>query len=216
MEVTNPMLDDNIKQEVSKILAAMVKPVTLKLFTQGMECNYCKETHELLDDLLTTTDKLKLEVMEFEKHEDEAKKYGVEELPTIVVMDEKDYGIRFTGIPAGYEFSSLLNSFLMISTGVVKLTDETKAFLDGLQKPVHMKVFVTPTCPYCPQAVILAQAMAYHSDKVTAEMVEVSEFPHQAVKYEVQGVPRTVINEHWFQEGAAPEQILVEKIKEAL
>lgn len=210
------MLDDKIKQEVTKILASMVKPVTVKLFTQGMECNFCKDTHELLNDLVTTTDKLKLEVLSFEENEAEAKKYGVEELPTIVVMDEKDYGIRFTGIPAGYEFSSLLNAFLMVSSGVVKLTDETKKFLDNLQKPVQMKVFVTPTCPYCPPAVMLAQAMAYYSDKVTAEMVEVSEFPHQAVKYGVQGVPRTVINEKWFQEGSAPEQTLVEKIKEAL
>ncbi len=210
------MLDDKIKQEVTKILANMVKPVTVKLFTQGMECDFCKDTHELMNDLVTTTEKLKLEVLSFEENEAEAKKYGVEELPAIVVMDEKDYGIRFTGIPAGYEFSSLLNAFLMVSTGVVKLTDETKTFLSNLQKPVHMKVFVTPTCPYCPPAVMLAQAMAYYSDKVTAEMVEVSEFPHQAVKYGVQGVPRTVINEKWFQEGSAPEQMLVEKIKEAL
>ena len=210
------MLDDKIKQEVTKILANMVKPVTVKLFTQGMECGFCKDAHELLDDLTTTTDKLKLEALDFENHEAEAKKYGVEELPTIVVMDEKDYGIRFTGIPAGYEFSSLLNTFLIVSTGVVKLTEETKAFLNNLQKPVHMKVFVTPTCPYCPPAVMMAQAMAYYSDKVTAEMVEISEFPHQAVKYGVQGVPRTVINEKWFQEGAAPEQTLIEKIKEAL
>ncbi len=210
------MLDDQIKQEVTKILANMVKPVTLKLFTQGMECGYCKETHELMNDLLTTTDKLKLEVLDFEKNEAEAKKYGVEELPTIVVMDEQDRGIRFTGIPAGYEFSSLLNSLLMVSTGVVKLTPETKAFLDYVKQPIHLKVFVTPTCPYCPQAVILAHQMAFYSANVTAEMIELSEFPHLAVKYGVQGVPRTVINEKWFQEGAAPEDMLVEKIKEAL
>jgi glutaredoxin-like protein len=210
------MLDDKIKQEVSKILANMVKPVTLKLFTQGNECGYCKETHELLNELAAINDKLKLEAFDFETHEAEAKQYGVEELPTIVVMDEKDHGIRFTGIPAGYEFSSLLSAFLMVSTGVAKLTTDTKAFLDNLQKPVHLKVFVTPTCPYCPPAVMLAHAMAFYSGKVTAEMIELSEFPHLAVKYGVQGVPRTVINEKWFQEGAAPEDILVAKIKEAL
>jgi glutaredoxin-like protein len=210
------MLDDKIKQEVTKILANMVKPVTLKLFTQGMECGYCKETHELLNELLTTTDKLKLEVLDFEKDEAEAKKYGIEEIPAIVVMDEKDRGIRFVGIPAGYEFSSLLSAFLMVSTGVVKLTNDTKAFLDYVKQPIHLKVFVTPVCPYCPQAVMLAHAMAFYSDNVTAEMIELSEFPHLAVKYDVQGVPRTVINEKWFQEGAAPEDMLIAKIKEAL
>jgi len=63
---------------------------------------------------------------------------------------------------------------------------------------------------------MLAHAMAYYSDNVSAEMIELSEFPHLAVKYDVQGVPRTVINEKWFQEGAAPEDVLVAKIKEAL
>lgn len=210
------MLDDKVKQEVSKILTNMVKPVTLKLFTQGMECGYCKETHELLNDLVSLTEKIKLEVYDFEKDTEEVKKHNIEQIPAIVVMDEKDRGIKFSGIPAGYEFSSLLNSLLMVSTGVIKLTGETKAFLDYLKQPVNLKVFVTPTCPYCPAAVILAQTMAYYSDNVTAEMIELSEFPHLAVKYAVQGVPRTTVNEKWFVDGAAPEQTLLEKIKEAL
>jgi glutaredoxin-like protein len=210
------MLDDKIKQEVSKILANMVKPITLKLFTQGMECGYCKETHELLDELVSINNKLKLEVYNLEADAAEVKKYGITEIPAIVIMDEKDYGIRFVGIPAGFEFSSLLNAFLLVSTGKVKLTNETKAFLDGLKKRIHLKVFVTPVCPYCPQSVMLAHALALYSDKVTAEAIELSEFPHLAVKYEVKGVPRTVVNEKWFQEGAGPEVILIDKIKEAL
>lgn len=88
--------------------------------------------------------------------------------------------------------------------------------MDNLAKPVHMQVFVTPTCPYCPQAVILAHQMAFYSDKVKADMVEISEYPHLAQKYNVQGVPRTTINENWYQEGAAPEQMIVAKIKESL
>lgn len=210
------MLDDKIKQEVTKILSSMVNPITVKLFTQGMECGYCKETHELLNDLVSTNDKIKLEIYDFEKDTEEVSKHQIEEIPAIVVMDNQDHDIKFYGIPAGYEFSSLLNALLMVSTGIVKLTDETKAFLDTLTKPVHLKVFVTPTCPYCPQAVIMAHQMAFYSKYVKAEMVELSEFPHLAVKYGVQGVPRTTINEKWYQEGAAPEQMLVDKIKEAL
>ena len=210
------MLDDKIKQEVTKILSSMVNPITVKLFTQGMDCGYCKETHELLNDLVSTNDKIKLEIYDFEKDTEEVSKHQIEEIPAIVVMDNQDHDIKFYGIPAGYEFSSLLNALLMVSTGIVKLTDETKAFLDTLTKPVHLKVFVTPTCPYCPQAVILAHQMAFYSKYVKAEMIELSEFPHLAVKYGVQGVPRTTINEKWYQEGAAPEQMLVDKIKEAL
>ncbi len=211
-----PMLDEKTSAEVKKILSAMIEPVTLKLFTQPFECTYCKQTHELLDELTGLNEKLSLKVFQFDQDTSEVKQHEVDKIPAIAVIGEKDYGIRFYGIPSGYEFSSLLNSILMVSTSVTKLTSETKAFLDQLTKPVHIQVFVTPTCPYCPPAVILAHSMAYYSDKVKADMIEVSEYPHIANKYSVQGVPRSVINENWFMEGAAPEQMLIEKIKESL
>lgn len=211
-----PMLDEKVLAEVKKVLSPMVKPVTLRLYTQAFECGYCKDTHQLLEDLLTVNDKLRLEVKQFENDRTDAQLDRIDKIPAIAVIGEKDYGIRFFGIPAGYEFSSLLNAILMVSTGIVKLTDESKAFLATLEKPVHMQVFVTPTCPYCPAAVILAHQMAMYSDLVTADMVEITEFPHLGNKYAVQGVPRTVINEKWFVEGAAPEAMLLAKIKEAL
>lgn len=211
-----PILDDKVIGEVKKALQNMKKEVRLVLFTQAFECGYCKETHQLLEELSGLNPLLKLEVHQFESDREAVDEFGVDKIPAIVVMGEKDYGIRFYGIPAGYEFSSLLSAILMVSTGIIKLGDDTRAFLKSLAKPVHLQVFVTPTCPYCPQAVILAHQMAYASDKVIADMVEVSEFPHLAQKYNVQGVPRTTINENWFQEGAAPEQLIIAKIKESL
>ena len=211
-----PMLDEKVKQDVQKILVNMVKPITIKLFTQEMECGYCKETHELMNDLASINDKIKLEVYDFAKDTDEVNKYGIEQIPALIVEDDAKRNARFYGIPAGYEFSSLLNALLMVSTGVVKLLPETKAWLDSNQKPILLQVFVTPTCPYCPPAVILAQSLAFYSSNVKAEMIEISEFPHLAVKYGVQGVPRTTINGKEFVEGAAPEAMLLDKIKTAI
>jgi alkyl hydroperoxide reductase subunit AhpF len=79
-----------------------------------------------------------------------------------------------------------------------------------------MQVFVTPTCPYCPQAVVLAHKMAAASPLVRADMVEAQEFPHLATKYQVMGVPRTVINETTHVEGAAPESMVLGKLREAV
>ncbi len=62
----------------------------------------------------------------------------------------------------------------------------------------------------------MAQQMAYYSPHVQADMVELTEFPHLTEKYSVQEVPRTTINEDWFQEGAAPESMIIAKIQEAL
>lgn len=208
-----PFLDEKTIAEVQKQLANMQAPVTLKFFSQPLECMFCKETHQLLEELLATNPLLSLETYQLDKDLEVVKEYGIEQIPAIAVVGERDYGIRFYGIPSGYEFSSLLNAILMVSTGIAKLLPETKAWLDDLKEDISLKVLVTPTCPYCPPAVILAQRLAMYSPRVKAEMIEVSEFPHLAQKYAVQGVPRTVINETEFIEGSAPEKTLLEKLK---
>jgi hypothetical protein len=51
---------------------------------------------------------------------------------------------------------------------------------------------------------------------ITADAVEVSEFPQLAQKYRVMGVPKTVINESQSIEGAGPESALLQKMLEAI
>jgi len=209
-------LNKKVIKELKEVFSGLKKEVTLKYFTQSMECQFCKDTRELLDEVAELTGKIKMEIYDFVEDKEEVEKYNIDKIPATVVMDEKDYGIRFYGIPGGYEFGSLVEAIKLVSTGETMLSNEGKLFLDGLEKDVHLQVFVTPTCPYCPGAVVLAHHMAYYSPKVTGDMVEASEFPHLSVKYNVMGVPRTVINETEFQEGAAPENMLIDKIKAVL
>lgn len=213
-----PLMDSDTQQQVRKVLAAVQSPVTLKMFTQDFECGYCKETRQIAEEVAELSDLVSVEVHDFLANADLAKSLGVDKIPAIVVLGEggRDYGIRFFGIPSGYEFTSLLEAIVLVGTGDVELQDSTRKFLDALQTPLHLQVFVTPTCPYCPSAVMLAHQLAYASDKVTADMVEVTEFPHLGQKYGVMGVPRTVINGHTYLEGAAPEQMLLEKLKAAV
>jgi predicted DsbA family dithiol-disulfide isomerase len=105
---------------------------------------------------------------------------------------------------------------MMVGAGESHLGAELKEWAASLKSPVHMQVFVTPTCPYCPQAVLMGHQLAMESDMITADMVEAIEFPHLSQKYSVQGVPRTVINENIHMEGAAPEPMLLAKLKEAV
>jgi len=213
-----PLMDPETQQQVREILAAVKLPVTLKMFTQDFECGYCGETRQIAEEVAELSDLVRLEVHDFVADGKLGKSLGVDKIPAIVVLGDggHDYGIRFFGIPSGYEFTSLLEAIVLVGTGDVELHNSTRRFLDALHAPLHLQVFVTPTCPYCPRAVVLAHQLAYASDKVTADMVEVSEFPHLGQKYNVMGVPRTVINEHVYLEGAAPEQMLLEKLKAAV
>ncbi len=207
-------IDDNLKSDLQKHLARLTKNVKLVYFTQDFECQYCKETRELLTELAAVSDKIEFEVKIFDKEKEAAEKYGVDKIPATVILDDNgtDYGIKFYGIPSGYEFSSLLEDIIMLGTGDVGLDDKIVAKIKSVDKPVHLQVFVTPTCPYCPKAVLAGHKLAYLNSNIKSDMVEATEFPHLSNKYNVKGVPRTVINENDFIEGAAPEEMLLDKI----
>lgn len=213
------LLQEKDRQQIRQLFAELDAPVKLVMFTQEMECQYCRETRQISEELAALSDQITLEVYDFVADEEIAEAYGVDKIPAIAIMrgdESKDFGIRYFGIPSGYEFSSLIQDVLMVSRGDSGLSPETRSWVAQLNQPLHLQVFVTPTCPYCPQAVLLAHQLAFESEFITADMVEATEFPHLSMKYQVQGVPRTVINETVHMEGAAPEPMLLSKLKEAL
>jgi glutaredoxin-like protein len=212
------ILRDEDKKAVQERLAPMTGEVKLVMFTQEMECQYCRETHELLEEVSALSDKLSVEIYDFVKDKDKAEAYNIDKVPATLVLDkdESRKNLRYYGVPSGYEFASLLDDILMVSSGDSGLSDATKEALAKLEKDVHMQVFVTPTCPYCPGAVRLAHQMAFESDKVTGDMVEATEFPQLSMKYNVRGVPRTIINEDNAVEGMMPEANVLEEVLKAV
>jgi len=195
---------------------ALVKPVKLVFFTQQIACQYCRETRQILEEVAGLSDKITVDIHNFITDKEVADRYGIDKIPATVVMADTDYGIRFYGIPSGYEFTTLIEDIVDVSRGKTELMPETIKVLADIEEPVHIQVFVTPPCPYCPSAVRLAHSLAIASEKVRADMVEAIEFPQLSSKYSVYGVPRTVINEDTHMEGAAPEPLLVAKVQEAL
>lgn len=209
------MLNDKDRKSVADRLAKLSGPVKLVMFTQEMECAFCKETRELVQEVGGLSDKIAVEVRDFVRDAEEAKRLGIDKIPAIAVLGagDKDHGIRFYGIPAGYEFVSLLESLDIVAKGQSGVSAAGKEKLKALKKPVHLQVFVTPTCPYCPRAVVQAFRLAVESPLVSASMVEATEFPHLANKYQVSGVPHTVIGEaQQPMIGAYPEAAALELI----
>lgn len=201
--------------------ARLVDPVKLLVFTQTVECQYCPEARQIVEEVAGLSDKLTAEECNFVLDKAAAEAYGIDKVPAIALLrvqdgQETDFGIRFYGIPSGYEFMSLIEDILEVSRGETSLKPKTKEALAGIKAPVHFQVFVTPTCPYCPQVVRLAHQFAIENPNIRADMIEAIEFPHLAGKYGVYGVPRTVINETTHQEGAVPEAVLLAKLLEAV
>lgn len=199
----------------------LVSPVKMVMFTQSMECQFCAETRQIVEEIAELSDLVTAEVFDFVDDKATAELYDIDKIPAIAIVrvedgEEKDFGVRFFGIPSGYEFTSIIEDLIDVSKGESGLQPKSKEAVASIKEPVHFQVFVTPTCPYCPQAVRLAHKFAIESELITADMVEAIEFPHLANKFSVYGVPRTVINDKIHQEGAVPEPMMLAKLLEAV
>ncbi len=123
----------------------LVNPVRLVMFTQEIECEYCAETRQLVEEIAELSPKITAEIYNFVTDKPKAEEYKVDKIPAIAVIGQKDYGIRFYGIPSGYEFTTLLEDIVDVSRGESGLSEASKKAIATLTKPVHIQVFVTPT-----------------------------------------------------------------------
>lgn len=139
------MLKQEDREEVSRQLEGLANSVQLIMFTQTIECEFCAETRDLVEEVASLSDNVDAAIYNFVTDKDRADEYGIDKIPAIAVVGEKDFGVRFYGIPAGYEFTSLIEAIKIVSTGQSGLSDTTKEALAEIDEAVHFQVFVTPT-----------------------------------------------------------------------
>lgn len=224
MPLLTPKDREALERRFKKDLA---KQVTITLYTvrsagllvlPGRECPTCPQAQELAKELASLSPKLTLEVLDIYSQGDAVRQRGVERVPAITLsVDGKGHhNAVFYGVPAGMEFPVLLEDIIGLSRGLSPLRVDTRKVLRQIDKDVHIQVFVTPTCPYCPQAARLAHAMAFENPRIRAEVVESQEFPHLATAFAVRAVPKTVINRIVEVMGAVPEKVLLQRVLTAI
>ena len=207
------LIAEEHKEHIKSQLAEnLINPVRLIMFTQELECQYCVQTKQLVYELAALNDKIQAEVHDFVADAELAKQYGVDKVPAIVLLGAKDYGIRFYGLPYGYEFQTLMSGLAIVSQGKTTLSEETKAKIKSITTPVHIQVFVTLTCPHCPAAASMAHMFALENDLIRADAIDANEFPQLAIKYAIMGVPKIVVNEKVEFVGAVPENMFLEQV----
>ena len=198
------MIDEKTRSELQKVLAELPAAVELVHFTQQPACTSCKTQYELLTALTELSDKLKLTVYDLVEDSDKAREYQVNKVPATAVIGEQDYGIRFYGITGGYEFTSLVEDIIMVASGQSGLDAQTEALAKLIDQPTHLEVMVTLTCPYCPKMVRVVHQLSMVNPLIRGDMVNAEEYPQLVQRYQVGGVPRTVINAGTGIEGALP------------
>jgi glutaredoxin-like protein len=217
-----PLKDQEAIQ--AKFAAELAAPVKIDFFTQRdvaldvpgkTPCPYCKPTGDMLRELAGLSDLISLRVHQFEDNPEEKKTFGVERVPGIVLRGPGPGFFKYYGIPGGTEFPAFVETLVDLSRWEVLLSPESVKSLVELAADVSVKVFVTPTCPYCPGVARAATMIGMVSERVKTEVIEINEFADLADKYKVEAVPLTVINERVSVAGALPEQQLVEQVVKA-
>ena len=207
------LVPDEKKEQIKKELEEkMDSPVRIVMFTQEVECRFCSDTRQLIQEFAVLNKKIEVEIYDFVAEVNKAKKYGVTKIPALAVIGKRDYGVRIYGIPYGYELQTLKEAVINVSKGKTDLMKKTKAILADVKVPVHIQVFVTLTCPHCAVAAVVAHKLAVESNMIRADIIDSNEFPTLAQKYSVMGVPKIIINEKVEFMGAFSEDLFAEHV----
>jgi alkyl hydroperoxide reductase subunit AhpF len=141
-----PILTERDQTAVRKEFERLAGPVKLVVFSQELAAgDLCRQNEGLMREVAELSDHITVEVLNLAIDRERAERYGVDQVPAIVVEGARDYGIRFYGIPLGYEFSNLIDSIIVASSGEPALSADTLASLRALASDVDIKVFSTPT-----------------------------------------------------------------------
>jgi alkyl hydroperoxide reductase subunit AhpF len=140
------LLDDEVTAQLKDEFARLVNPVRLAVFSQALADPESEQVRRLVEELGALDSKLAAESYNFVLDAEKAKELGIARIPAVAVLGaEKDYGVRFYGLPAGYEFGALVDLILDVSSGQSGLSEATRTALAQVTQPVHIQVFSTPT-----------------------------------------------------------------------
>jgi len=217
-------LSEEFRRDLEETLATMVKPIEVHVFIGSM-CDACGDTLALMrffrdaSPVKNGRRLLELKILDYNRrdHREEFRRQSVSRVPTVSFLG----GLaRWTGIPAGEEIRALVETIMRISEDESGLEEETKRVLPTLRGKVHIETIVTPSCPYCPYAVLLAHMLAFEAYKqgnpiIISEAVEAYENPDIADKYGVMSVPAIAINGALVFVGVPYEEDFIAYVKEA-
>ncbi len=152
------LLKDADREQLRQEFGALENPVKLVFFTQALDCEYCPLTQQVLEELVGLSDKITLQTYNFSIDKEAVFEYKIARVPAVAVVRvetqaingvaatrDRDYGIRYYGVPAGYEFGALVSDIFDVSRGESGLNAQRKAMLAQLKEPLHLQVFSTPT-----------------------------------------------------------------------
>ncbi len=208
---------NNAKKEISLKISKMDKNVRFKLFTTEKDPDSAKAMEDFLNEIISIKEGISLEKITVEKELEHAKEYGIMAVPAFAIEADEKRKVLYYGIPLGQEFSTFLLDIVDVSTGNPNIPEEFKKKTKELGK-LHIIVFVSESCPHCPQAAKLAHDLAILNPDIRADVIDVAQFRQLAKAFKVTAVPTTILDKKISLKGLKPLDIIfhnIGKMKEA-
>lgn len=208
------LFNDDLRKQLRGVLNDMPNQMTIALFVDDNGCQSCDDTKNYMEEVAELGLKINLEVYDLARDAEIAKLYNIEMVPSIVLLDSNRqyHGVKFNGIPAGHEINSFIPALLETSGLDSEVPEPLKSQIEGIDKDVNIKVFVTLSCPHCSGAVQKAHKLAMMNPRIDAEMVEAQTFAELSNKHNVSGVPKIVINDEYEMVGNQPINAFLDEI----
>jgi len=169
--------------------------VKLVFFGRESDITQCRQAKDLFKCVASVTAKIGYEEYNFSINKEKSREYGIFDVPALAIIGEKDFGVRYYGCPTGLEVINFLENVVLVSRGRAQLPAEVVSRLQTLDQEVRLKVFLSDVCPYSHPVAKLALKLAIACDHISIDVIDATEFLEEAEKYNVRGIPMTVINE---------------------
>jgi glutaredoxin-like protein len=190
---------------VEKKFSALKNDIKLVFFTRESNCPNCGEIRSLLEHLASVTHKITFDFYNFAINQQKDQEYQIFAVPALAIIGEKDYGIRYYGYPRGMELDDFLDDIVYISRGESTLKAEAATKSALIDESTHLLIFISPNCLYSLPVAKLALKLAVANEAIKVDIVHANEFMELAEKYNVRGIPMTVVNHRECFYGALDE-----------
>jgi alkyl hydroperoxide reductase subunit AhpF len=140
------LITEDVAKQLKEEFTHLVSPVRLAVFSQALADPESEQVKRLVEELAEIEPRITAEAYNFVLDKEKVAELGIQRIPAIAIMGaEKDYGIRMYGLPSGYEFGTMIDAILDVSSGDSGLSEPTRTALKEISRPVHVQVFSTPT-----------------------------------------------------------------------
>lgn len=196
------------QREISKLFDGVKREIPVYLFTQpGLNEVFSDAARQAMRFFRQLTDKIKFR--EFDLRHEKAVELNIRHSPTLV-FDPDHFNIKWLGAPLGEEGRIFLETLLLVGTRNSNLNSQAQQVIQNIDSPRNVKIFVSASCPYCPQqALNTLKAAIEKPDLISLEIIDIQANPDLADQYSAQSVPQTFANDILIAQGAQQEELFM-------